>query len=199
MSEPSARQGRLREQLLPLARARIAAHGLDAFRARDLATEAGCALGTIYNAFDDLDELILHVNSGTLADLDRDLAAAAGGTGEPPVERLVALARAYLAFAVAHPHLWAALFEHRMPAGRDVPDWHLREHDILFRHIAGPLEELMADPAPDAVRLKARTLFSAVHGVVSLGLEDRFIAVPVEQLRTELTGMVRACAPRIGG
>lgn len=201
MSELSDRQRRLRERLMPLARGRIERHGLAALRARDLAADAGCALGTIYNAFCDLDELVLHVNSATLAELDRALSAAvrsAEASGATPTERLVALAEAYLGFAADHGHLWAALFEHRMPADRPVPEWHLREHDVLFRHIAEPLGELMKDPSPDALRLKARTLFSAVHGVVMLGMEKRFVAVPTQQLRSELAGLVRACAPHVG-
>lgn len=198
MTEPTARRVKLREQLLPLARTRIADRGLTGFRARDLAADAGCALGTIYNAFDDLDELVLYVNSGTLADLDQKLRDAVAAAQQPPVEQLVALAHAYLDFAIEHPHLWMSLFEHRMPPGREVPAWHLQEHDVLFRHIARLLEELMGAPSPELVRLKARTLFSAVHGVVSLGLERRFIAVPADLLRTELADLVRACASSIG-
>ncbi|TIW14977.1 MAG: hypothetical protein E5V70_05110 [Mesorhizobium sp.] len=38
-------------------------------RARDITADAGCALGALYTAFADLDKLILHVNSATLARL----------------------------------------------------------------------------------------------------------------------------------
>ena len=47
--------------------------GLAALKARDLAREAGCAVGTIYNVFEHLDELILCVGSRTLAMLDAAL------------------------------------------------------------------------------------------------------------------------------
>ncbi|MGH6752025.1 MAG: TetR/AcrR family transcriptional regulator, partial [Bradyrhizobium sp.] len=35
-------------------------------------------------------------------------------------------------------------------------------------------------------------LFSAVHGMVLLGLEQKLIAVPVEALRAEIAVIVRA-------
>src|SRR6516164_10889056 len=66
----------LREQLIDAAERTIASKGLAALRARDLARETGCAVGTIYNVFEHLDELVLCVGSRTLAMLDAALEAA---------------------------------------------------------------------------------------------------------------------------
>jgi hypothetical protein len=38
----------------------------------------------------------------------------------------------------------------------------------------------------------ARSLFSAVHGMVTLGLEQKLIAVPLDALRAEIAVIVRA-------
>ncbi len=109
------RRSKLRERLLDVARHSIATRGLSGLKARDLASEAGCALGAIYTAFDDLDELILRVNLSTLqrlgAALDEALREAA------PADALRALARAYLDFARAQEPSWRALFEHRLSGG----------------------------------------------------------------------------------
>ena len=40
--------------------------------------------------------------------------------------------------------------------------------------------------------MTARSLFSSVHGMVSLGLEQKLIAVPVAALRKEIATIVRA-------
>ena len=40
--------------------------------------------------------------------------------------------------------------------------------------------------------MTARSLFSAVHGMVLLGLEQKLIAVPVEALRKEIATIVGA-------
>jgi hypothetical protein len=49
---------------------------------------------------------------------------------------------------------------------------------------------------PDAddvkIALLTRTLFSAVHGIISLGLEERMIAVPPQMLRQQVTQFLDA-------
>ena len=72
------RRERLRTALIDAAEATIAAEGLAALKARDLAKEVGCALGAIYTAFPDLDALILTVNLRTLALFERAITAVTG-------------------------------------------------------------------------------------------------------------------------
>ena len=43
---------------------------------------------------------------------------------------------------------------------------------------------------PEEVALLARMMFSAVHGIISLGLEERMVAVPPEKLRHQLAQFV---------
>ena len=59
----SQRRDALRGTIIALAQRRIASHGLSSLRARDLAQEAGCALGGLYNMFEDIDALVLEVNA----------------------------------------------------------------------------------------------------------------------------------------
>src|SRR5438876_1219356 len=70
------RRERLKDSLVAAAEATVARQGLRGLRARALAEEVGCAVGAIYNVVKDLDDLVLLVNSRTLAALERDLAAA---------------------------------------------------------------------------------------------------------------------------
>ena len=58
-----ARREDLKGRLIEAAQARIQSSGLAGLRARDITADAGCALGALYTAFADLDDLILHVNS----------------------------------------------------------------------------------------------------------------------------------------
>ena len=187
-----------RKALIDSAHARIARDGLDALRARDVAGDAGVALGTIYKYFADFDELVLRINSLTLADMSAALGEAVEGVDDPAT-RLVRLARAYLAFAEAHANLWAALFTHRMAGGAPVPEWHLRDHEDLFALIAGPVAQLAPrlDEAARAVR--TRTVFAAVHGVVTLALEDRFIGVPRGALEDEVEQVARGLVATLKG
>jgi AcrR family transcriptional regulator len=188
----------LREALIDAAEETITADGLAGLRARDLAKQVGCALGAIYNVFADLDDLILAVNARTLAALEHQLTRAGGAEGDSERDRavthLVALARAYTDFAAASPRRWRAVFEHRLPRGREVPEWFVGEQARLFDYVNAPLKVLCPGLAPAERALLARSLFSAVHGVVLLGLEEKLQAMPLDVLREQVKAIVSATA-----
>jgi AcrR family transcriptional regulator len=183
----------LRCRLTLAARDRIAADGLALLRARDVTQDAGCALGGLYTAFADLDELILHVNSMTLKALEETLVLS-GIRDLSPTDRLRHLARGYLAFAVANRNLWRALFEHQLPEATPSPQWHLEEHMFLMGVIAEPLADLQPDMAAEDRAIRARTLFGAVHGVISISLEARFVGLPMDRLEREVDDFVSTIA-----
>jgi AcrR family transcriptional regulator len=183
----------LKARLIEAARNRIAENGLANLRARDVTQDAGCALGGLYTAFRDLDELVLHVNSETLGMLERDLVAELAGEADP-AGQLRILAHGYLRFALGHRNLWAALFEHRLPDGVEAPAWHLDKHMFLIQFIARPLAMLNPGMADEDLRIRALTLFSAVHGIISISLEARFVGIPRGRLESELDDFVSLLA-----
>ena len=202
--QTGARRARLRAALVAAAEHAIERDGLRGLRARALAEEAGCAVGAIYNAVEDLDELVLLVNARTLAALERELVAAVGtaeniGRPDAAVARLVRMALAYLDFAAANTSRWRALFDHRMPAGLDIPDWYRKEQQRLFDYVENLLVELQAQESRVRRALLARSLFSAVHGLVTLGLEEKLQPLPLpalrEQIRFVVTAIGRGMAP----
>jgi AcrR family transcriptional regulator len=75
MSKRDATRDNLRLRLIDAAEARIAEAGLSNLTAREVTKAASCALGALYTAFEDIDRLILQVNSRTLARLGQELAA----------------------------------------------------------------------------------------------------------------------------
>jgi AcrR family transcriptional regulator len=196
MARQSDHYAVLRERLIDAAERTIATNGLAGLRARDLAHDVGCAVGTIYNVFEHLDELILCVGSRTLAMLDSVLGAARsarpGGSPEDAADGLVRLAVAYLEFAAAHTVRWRALFEHRMSEARPLPQWFVEQQHALFAQAERPLVTLLPELDQDARRILARTLFSAVHGIVALGLEEKLASLPFPDLRDQLAATVRA-------
>jgi AcrR family transcriptional regulator len=179
----------LKRRLVEAAEARIAADGLAALRARDVTADAGCALGGLYTAYEDLDMLVLAVGSNTLARLGMALEAATARPA-PPAAQLEALALAYLDFALANQNLWSALFDHVI-VGREVPDQHHAENAALLEHVIGPLAKLQPGLGEAELALRARTYFSAVHGIVRLSLEDRFAAAKPHELASEISIFVR--------
>ena len=195
------RREQLRDSLTDAATRTIAQHGLAGLKARALADEVGCAVGAIYNVVADLDELILLANARTLSALEKALADAAvtGGGPDWAIEQLVKFAQAYLDFAATHRQQWRALFDHRQPSGYELPEWYQHNLQRLFGYIEHSIAELQPNARPAARALLARSLFSALHGLVSLGLEEKLQHVPLSVLRDQVTTVVTALGYGLAG
>jgi AcrR family transcriptional regulator len=192
MSKTQERRAHQRDLLIQAAERSIAAEGLAGLKSRDLAQAIGCSTGAVYNLVEDMDELVMRVGSRTLARLDAALTAVESQGPPPARELLIRIAIAYCNFAADNTALWRALFEHRMATAKPVPAWAIEEQMALFRHIWRPLRMLLPAASDDQLSLTARSLFSAVHGMVTLGLEQKLIAVPIAALRNELAVIVGA-------
>ena len=180
---PTSRKSERRAHLIEIARALIAAHGLRSLKVRDVAHAADCSIGTVYNEFVDLDELVLAVNRDTMSALSAAMAAV---PSENPVQQLHGFAQGYLAFASEHPNLLRSLYEHRMEGDRPFTEDLLEMVKATFALMYPPLLRLLPDYPTDQLAMQARTMFSAAHGIITLGLEERLVAVPSDKLREQL-------------
>nr|WP_250808602.1 TetR/AcrR family transcriptional regulator [Neorhizobium tomejilense] len=188
------------ELIIDVAERQVSAGGLKSMTIRTIADEIGGASSVMYYHFKDLDEVVLRVNSRTISDLDDRLANAAVASADKGVAALFeALALSYLAFAIEKPKLFAALFEHRMTGDAAIPDWHLEEHYALFRHVEKPLSEIDTGMGEDERRVLARTIYSAVHGIVHLALQGRLISLPIPVIEQQLRVITRVLADGLVG
>jgi AcrR family transcriptional regulator len=181
------KKSRRRLLLIEIARRLIATKGLRSLKVRDVAEAADCSIGSVYNEFGDFDGLILTVNRETVQALTARLVAVPKGD---PFRQLHGLAETYLAFASEHANLLRSLFEYRMENDRPFPEDILLMVMEAFALMHEPLVRLLPDRDPEQVALLARMMFSAVHGIISLGLEERMVAVPPEKLRQQLAQFV---------
>jgi AcrR family transcriptional regulator len=181
------KKSKRRALILEIARALIASKGLRSLKVRDIAEAADCSIGSVYNEFGDFDGLILTVNRETVQALTARLVAVPKGD---PFRQLHGLAETYLAFASEHANLLRSLFEYRMENDRPFPEDILLMVMEAFALMHEPLVRLLPDRDPEQVALLARMMFSAVHGIISLGLEERMVAVPPEKLRQQLAQFV---------
>jgi AcrR family transcriptional regulator len=173
--------------MLEIARGIISSKGLISLKVRDVAEAAGCSIGSVYNEFGDFDGLILTVNRETVRALTRRLVTV---PAEDPIRLLRGLAATYLEFASEQANLLRSLFEHRMENDRPFPEDILIMVMQAFALMHDPLVRLMPDSDHEEIALQARMMFSAVHGIISLGLEERMVAVPPEKLRQQLAQFV---------
>lgn len=164
-------RNKLKANTLIVAKRIVENEGLGALQARRIAQEAGCSVGTIYNLYDGLDDLIIRVNAATLEDLGAKLSEVKS-TGDSSLENeLTAMALAYLAFALDSQSVWRALFEHQLAKDKFVPEWYREQQSILFSIVEKKLEKVVSDNRQR--KLSARALFAAVHGIVSIALDQK--------------------------
>jgi AcrR family transcriptional regulator len=180
----------LRERLLRAAQGLIAERGLSGLKARDVAERAGSALGGLYTVFPDLDGLILSVNLTSFERLDAVMTKAVVGADQADA-KLLRLIEAYLGFARSEPHLWRAMFDHRLPEGQNIPPEHYDALMRLMQHIVAPLHELQPDKDEAERMIRARTLFSAFHGIIAMSLDHRFTGVTSDALESELAALLK--------
>ena len=191
MGKVDERRAILRDALIDIAETAITKDGLSGLRARDLAKQAGCAVGAIYNVFGDLNDLVLAVNARTFHDLGATVAAELADAPADATAQLVSMAQAYHHFAAANTNRWRALFDLERAPGEDAPDWYLTEMGRLFRYIATPLGTIFPNLSAEQNALLTRGLFSSVHGIVLLGLDDASAGVPAAEIDAMISLILR--------
>ena len=175
--------------------------GLMSVQARRVTKEAECSVGTLYNVFNGLDGLIITVNTRTLKELGNVLTTVLSERAGAPVgERLLALAMAYLTFAEAHPRRWRAVFEHRFMSSKAAETLlgpYREDQNELFRLVESLLEPTIADPVERAGIAKA--LFSAVHGIVIIALDEKLGAYNRAETEARVRFIVEASEVKLNG
>lgn len=158
--------------------------GLRGVTARGVARKIGYTIGTIYNVFDDLDDLIVQLNTRTLDEMYASLSSLKPGSGTE--KYLYALARRYMEFTQQHPRLWGLLFEHRLPEGRTLPETYYERVFRLYELIEIAIEPYFGARQQRKKRHMARVLWSSVYGICLLGMLDKIATEesPPEMVKT---------------
>lgn len=160
----------LRELALTAAERLLEEQGSQALSARRIAAAIGYSAASLYSVFRNLDDLSWQLNARSLTKLHASLAEVADAS---PRARLHAYAQRYIDFARAYPRRWSLLFEHRTPDSLQVPEWLSASIERLFVQLEVPLRALAPDAGDGEIRLTARTLWGAVHGIAVLRQRDK--------------------------
>ncbi|MEM8838459.1 MAG: TetR/AcrR family transcriptional regulator [Pseudomonadota bacterium] len=163
----------LRRLVLDASRKIVEKEGFRGLRARQIARDIGYTIGTLYNIFEDLDDLVMHMNGETL-DALYDTCSDLELTGDP-IADLDRLAHNYLEFTQSHAKLWNAVFEHKLPEDRPVPDWFSEKVSMLLAVIERAIAPLFAKEDPEALHQHARILWMSLFGMTSLESTGRLL------------------------
>ena len=178
----------LEELILAEGHQLMAELGYARFSAREVAKRIGYSIGTIYNVFGSLDELLLAINSRTFtlwAAWLRDKLAVAGE------DRIAALVAGYFDFAARNPHLWMAIYDHRLPPGVEMPDDYRRKRAGLTGIVEEEIARVLPPETRDRAPALARSLVAVVHGHCEFALNGTFALLGEEQPEQAALARVR--------
>ena len=172
----------LREMVLSAAEQIVVEQGYQGLSARKVAAAIGYTVGTLYLVFENLDDLILHINARTLDRLHARMTEIQANAGDA-TDYLLQLGEVYIAFADDDPHRWAMVFEHRFSGDQVVPAWYQEKIARMFAMVEEGLEPLANDRTGQEITQAARALWGGVHGICILALTDNLGVVGVESMQ----------------
>lgn len=171
------------------------AEGLVGLTARNIANRIGCSVGTLYNVFDSLDTLILHLNGRTFDALYEEMK---GIEVSQDVEETVrSIAEIYLGFVRKNTNSWKVIFDHVWPPDYPLPPWYMEKIQRLLALLVDAVAPMFPPGEKDKARQAAVLLWSSLHGIQSLSLDAKlgFITSDTahdltgEMVRTILVGL----------
>lgn len=190
----------LRDELLDAAEGLLVEHGsMDAVSVRAIADRVGVTPPSLYLHFDDKDDLFFAVCDRRFADFEKVLREARDAVGDDPIDRLLAMGRAYVRYGSDRPEHYEIIFG---PRAQDVVGDRSLEDSAGMRAFGMLVEAVGAGIAAGALRdgdpwLTSMTIWSAVHGAVMLllskdALGDQFPLPDAEALGEQVcTTMIR--------
>ena len=149
----------------------LAEVGYQRFSAREVAKRIGYSVGTIYNVFDSLDDLMLAINGRTFLIWAATIARALDAAGP---DRIALLVASYFDFATTNRNLWMAIYDHRLPAGVPLPDRYARQRGALTDILRGEIAAVLPPETRDRAPALARSLLATVHGHCVFAINGTF-------------------------
>ncbi len=150
----------------------VAESGAAALSMREVARRIGYTVGALYIVFENLDDLIVHLNEQTIIELRTALERIRGRANQP-AQNLRLLVAAYFGFALLHTSRWRLVFEHRLPEGQKAPITYAGHTAAIFALVGSRLREAgIARDGPSTAEL-ATALWSGAHGICMLAVTGK--------------------------
>lgn len=170
------RNDHTKEELTALTLARVkeflSRHSYHELSLRKIATMVGYVPSTLVNLFGNYNLLLLHVVAQTLDELAAQ-AQLAVSEEQNPRKALEKLALCYHDFALHNRHRWQLIFEHKMN-GEQLPQWQAERINNMTSMLETLITALSPQRSTSQVTQASRVLWSGVHGITLLSVDDKF-------------------------
>jgi AcrR family transcriptional regulator len=161
----------LRQLIVEEGHRQIAQVGFASFSARQLAKRIGYTVGTVYNVFGSLDNLMLAINGRTLDKWRHYLLLKLADQQEGRLTRAV---EAYFEFAILNRNAWLALLDFRLPEDQDVPEDYATKVGAIMAVVCDEVRRELTPAHAAKAEAITRSLLATVHGHCFFTLNGTF-------------------------
>lgn len=149
----------------------IADGGKEALSARRLADRIGYTVGTLYQHFRNIDDIVEQINSATLNELAERIAGV-GETGQAS-HRLHLLADAMCGFLEENGNLWDAVVSYKFAVDHERSEQYTANVGRLYGQIETAILPLYAEAEIGLLKTDMRLLWASLHGIFIVVRADR--------------------------
>ncbi|WP_404356719.1 TetR/AcrR family transcriptional regulator [Methylotuvimicrobium sp. KM1] len=182
-------QEEIKAMVMQAANQIIVEQGGAALNVRKIAMTIGYTVGSIYMVFENMADLVLHVNAETLDEIASALNKVETGSASRDLEEI---AKAYLKFASLNFNRWSMLFGNRFVDSGHFPDWYRAKMNRLEEIITTQIARLHPENNPQQNQRIGNALWGGIHGVCLLSINGRPDKESLQEAEETLRALVRA-------
>lgn len=168
----------------------IEEEGFQDFSIRKVAKKIGYTVGTLYNVFENFNDLLFHINAVTLEDL-LELVQANLSEDMENIEAIKSIGSTYLEYAINNHNRWIALVEYQRPEKIEIPEWYLKKVEDTFAITIKYLLPFAKNNLEKAVDI-SRILWGGIHGICILGLSGRIGNSKNDKLKHKVGNLIES-------
>jgi AcrR family transcriptional regulator len=165
----------LRQLILDASQTIVERSGITGLSAREIARMIGYSPGTLYNIFENLDDILLtlqvQLQNRTVEHLKR---VPFGPDGEKNIE---ALAQAYVDFALANRRMWNLLLAHSLPPGSTMPQAFFDNINKMAAIVRGAVAPLAPNTSREKLDATAWAFWTGIHGITAVAAAEKGLYV----------------------
>lgn len=161
----------LRQLILDAAQSIIERNGIAGLSAREIARLIGYSPGTIYNTFENLDDVLINVQISLLRKVVETLSSVPKTADA--CSYFESLIDAYVCFALDNRRLWNLLFAHTLPAGIAAPKPLHDQVNSVSQIVIDALKPIVPALDTDKLGTAARALWAGIHGITAIAVTEK--------------------------
>jgi AcrR family transcriptional regulator len=165
----------LRQLILDASQTIVERNGITGLSAREIARMIGYSPGTLYNIFENLDDVLLTLQVQLLGRTVEHLKhVPQGADGEKNIEDL---AHAYVDFALVNRRMWNLFLAHSLPAGQTAPAPFHDYTTTLVQIVKDSLAQVAPQLPPEDIDTTARAFLAGLNGICALAATEKGVYI----------------------